>query len=202
MDQQIKDAEWKESAPPAAGAKEPEDFARLLAVPCEVRVVGRGGRYTLAISELGLLVTGKDLATAHAEIMLQRERCLREFAAEGVLDWLPRPGAAPAAGPEKKSLLGQLKPFLVKAAIATALFLGAVNVVSNGLGDVGYVLEKKLDGVASMTPEAVEKHRAKAAKIAEKLGPIVREILAVFDRSVAPGAAPRAEAADNATAKP
>lgn len=201
MDQHIKDTEWKEFAPHAAGAKEPEDFARLLAAPCEVRVVGRGGRYTLAIPELGLLVTGKDLATAHAEIILQRERHLREFAAEGLLDWLPRPGAAPAAGPEKNSLLGQLKPFLVKAAIATALFLGAVNVISGGLGHVGYVLEKKLDGVTSMTPESVEQHRAKAAKIAEKLGPIVREVMVIFDRTARTPSAVN-NAMDNATAKP
>ena len=60
------------------------------------------------------------------------------------------------------------------------MFLGAVNIIGNGLRDVGYVLEKKLDSITAMTPESVEKNRAKAALIAEKLGPIVREVLAVF----------------------
>jgi hypothetical protein len=64
---------------------------------------------------------------------------------------------------------------------------------------VGYVLEKNLDGVVSWTPETVEKHRAKGAKIAENIRPVVLAVMSAFKE---PAAATSPTAGDNSTAKP
>jgi hypothetical protein len=183
MDSDTKNAVETEATLPQPQGDTAKTLAAHLAAPCEVRVVERAGRYTLSIPELGLLVTGKELGAAHAELMRQRERRLKEFAAEGILGWLPRPeaqGGATATALGGRSLLSQLKPFLIKAAIVTAMFLGAVNVIGQGLGDTGYKLEKQLEGLSNWTPEKIEWHRERAQKIAEKLGPTIRELVVMF----------------------
>lgn len=173
-------------------AQPQQDIATYLDAPCEVRMLEREGRFVLSIPELGLAIAGTDLPSVHAELRQARERRLREFAAEGILHWLSKPGSAqaePTAGP---SLLRQLRPFLIKAGVVTLLFLGASNVISNGLRDTGYVLEKKLDALAHLAPESVEKNRLKAAQIAVNLRPIMQELLKVTERPAAP-------ASDNTT---
>ena len=191
---EIKDASWKEAPKGQAGqgsdgAGAP-DITPYLNAPFEVRMLEKGGRFVLYIPELGLTASGKDLAAAHAELKQARERRLKEFAAEGVLDWLPKPGkrednaAGLGAGP---GVLVKLKPFLIKAAVITLMFLGAVNVIGQGVRDTGYKLEKQLEGLSNWTPEKVEWHRERAQKIAEKLGPTMREILVMFREPVAAG---------------
>lgn len=155
------------------------EIQAALAAPFEVRLSQRAGRFVACIPELGLLASAKTVDAAHADIVRQRETRIREYASEGLLHSLPKPGPL-AAEPNGPTLLGQLKVFLIKAAVVAALFLGAVNIIGNGLGNIGYVLEKKLAGTATMTPESVEKHRAQAARIAANLGPILREITAMF----------------------
>ncbi|MBU1230500.1 MAG: hypothetical protein KKA55_06955 [Proteobacteria bacterium] len=186
--------------------KAPDRLQAALAAPCEVRLGTGTGRVIAHIPELGILVRADSVEAAHAEALRQRESRIREFAAEGLLDALPAPNLASSACAARPGLLGQLKVFLIKAAVVAALFLGAVNIISNGLRDVGYTLEKKLDGAANMSAEAVEKNRAKAAQVAEKLGPIVRELSALFARpeapAVSPGVAPASPAASNSTARP
>lgn len=190
----------------ASTPQAPDRLQAALASPCEVRLGTGTGRVIAHIPELGILVRADSVEAAHAEALRQREARIREYAAEGLLGALPAPNAAPSACAARPGLLGQLKVFLIKAAVVAALFLGAVNVISNGLRDVGYTLEKKLDGAANMSAEAVEKNRAKAAQVAEKLGPIVRELSALFARpaapSATPGVAPAEPSASNSTARP
>ncbi|MDO9084163.1 MAG: hypothetical protein Q7U56_12880, partial [Humidesulfovibrio sp.] len=63
-----------------------------------------------------------------------------------------------------------------------------------------------LDGVVNWDAATIEKHRAKSAQVAEKLGPIVRELSVFFTRpealAPAPGATPVEPAASNSTARP
>lgn len=199
------EAGWKDATPPKPPAPRQQDITAALGAPFEARLRENNGRFTLFIPELGLLARGKTLEAARAELLRLREARLREFAEEGLLDELPRPGAQ-AAAEAKPRLLVQLRPFLIKAAVVTALFLGAVNVISNGLRDVGYTLEKKLDGVVNWDAATIEKHRAKSAQVAEKLGPIVRELSVFFTRpealAPAPGATPVEPAPSNSTARP
>jgi hypothetical protein len=185
-----------EATPEAQRQDSPERLQAALEAPCMVRLRTDKGRITACIPELGVIARAGSVEAAHAEALRQREARLREFAEAGLLDELPRPTAVDAGPPR---LLPQLKVFLVKAAVAAVLFLGAVDIISGGLRDIGYVLEKKLDGVAAWTPETVEKHRAQAARLAQKLGPVVRELLKPADAQPAPA---DNAAADNATARP
>lgn len=184
---------------PAAAPTSPETLQAALDAPCVVLLRSHKGRFTACIPELGLLCAAATVEAAHAKILRQREARIREFAAEEMLDKLPRPLAAQDTMQNSKRLLPQLKVFLIKATIAVVLFLGAVNIVSNGLRNVGYVLEKKLDSVTYMTPESVEAHRAKAAKIAMTLGPILREVTVMFATPVSGLTTAPVEAGDTAT---
>lgn len=184
-----------QTATAAPKANTEAEIQAALAAPFEVRLRQRKGRFVAALPELGLIASATSLDAAHADIARQREARIREYAAEGMLDTLPRPDLAPLPGDEGKRLFGQLKVFLIKAAVVALLFLGAVNIIGNALGDIGYVLEKKLAGTATMTPESVEKHRAQAARIAANLGPILREITAMFQTPAPaqPAEAPKAK---------
>lgn len=154
-----------------------------------VRKAAKG--YTVCIPSLGLAHTGKELEASYASLSAKKEAHLREFAAEELLHLVPFPGDSGASQVEanSRSVLQQVKPFLVKAAISALLFFGAVNVIGQGLGDTGYKLEKQLEGLSNWSPEQVEWHRARSAKIAEKLGPTMRELLVMF-RGPAPAGAP------------
>lgn len=183
---------------------DPGRLQEALDAPCEVRLTSRKGRFIAHIPELGILARADSVESAHAEALRQREARIREYASEGLLDALPSPAAA-APGVPGKGLLGQLKVFLIKAAVVAALFLGAVNVIGNGLRNVGYTLEKKLDGVVNWDAATIEKHRAKSALVAEKLGPVVRELTLLFVRPEAPAASaqsPVDPAPSNSTARP
>lgn len=194
------DAHWTVKAPSgAAGASGEAALQAALTTPCRVLITTAKGRTTAAIPELGVLAQGGDPASAHAEALRQREARIREFAAEGLLDLLPKPGAEPETG---RGLFTRLRVFLVKAAIVSALFLGAVNIISGGLRDIGYVLEKKLDSVANWSPEMVEKNRAKAATVAEKLGPTLRELAGAFAQSPARTGTEASGAGQGATSNP
>lgn len=191
-------ADAAETAERRAPEAAPERLQAALDAPCVVRLATHKGRVVAMIPELGLIARAGSVEAAHAEVLRQREARIREFAAEDLLSELPRPGAEeqPEAG---KRLLPQLRVFLIKAAVVAALFLGAVNIIGNGLRDVGYVLEKKLDSVAMWSPESVEKNRAKASLLAAKLGPLLRELAAAFERPEnRPAQTPAAQ--DNSTA--
>ena len=149
----------------------------------EARLLEKAGRFTLCIQELGLLVHDKSLDGAYAKLKQAREQRIMEYASEDLLAWLPRPGAAGTGaqpGGSEPRLLVRLRPFLIKAAIVSALFLWAMNMVNDSARNIGYGLEKKLDGLANMSAESIEKNRAKSALNAEKLGPIVRELAVMF----------------------
>lgn len=160
-----------------------ERLQTLLEAPCVVRLSGRKGRFTACIPELGILVSASTADLAHDEALSRREARIREFASEGMLNELPMPGASQTSLSAQESLLSRLKVFLIKAAVVTVLFLGAVNIISQGLRDTGYTLEKKLQGLSNWTPDKVEWHRERAQMIAEKLGPTIRELLVMFDRT-------------------
>lgn len=154
-----------------------------LAAPFEVRLRQHKGRYSVSIPELGLVVGGKDLAKAHEELLVLRERQIREFAAEGLLHLLTTPGAMSLVVQPDQGTLSKLKSFLVKCLIVSLLFLSGVNLLGQRLSDVGYVLEKKLQGLSNWTPAQVEWHRERSQLIAQKLGPTIRELLVMFRTS-------------------
>jgi hypothetical protein len=172
-----------------------ERLQTLLEAPCVVRLSRRKGRFTACIPEMGILVSAATADLAHDEALSLREARIREFAAEGMLEELPTLGVAQACAPAQESLLSRLKVFLIKAAVVMALFLYMLNSISSGLRDSGYILEKRLQGLANWTPDKVEWHRERAQMIAEKLGPTIRELMVMFDR-----APQRAGAQDNGTA--
>lgn len=180
-------SDTRDTSNTAHAAAQPADEAAIqaaLAAPYEVRLRQQGGKHVLSIPELGLVVSGKSLEAAHAELATQREKRIREFAAEGLLHWLERP--AQAAQPAASGTFAKLRPFLIKCLVVSVLFLGAVHIIGQKLGDVGYVLEKKLQGLSNWTPEQVEWHRARSEQIAQKLGPTLRELQAMF-RETTPG---------------
>ncbi|MBU1042628.1 MAG: hypothetical protein KKF77_16160 [Proteobacteria bacterium] len=177
----------------------PERLQAVLDSPCVVRLRTGGKRVTASIPELGILVSAGGVEAAHAEALRQREARIREFASEGMLDELSTDGGYNISSEPQKRLLPQLKVFLIKAAVVTVLFLAGVNIISNGLGNVGYVLEKKLDGVVTWTPETVEKHRAKGAKVAENLRPVILAVMSAFKEA---SPTTTSTAVDNSTAKP
>ena len=165
----------------------------------EARLLEKAGRFSLCIPELGLLVHDKSLEAAYAKLKQAREQRIMEYASEDLLAWLPRPGAAGTGaqpGGSEPRLLVRLRPFLIKAAIVSALVLWAMNMVNDSARNIGYGLEKKLDGLANMSAESIEKNRAKSALIAEKLGPIVRELAVMFRDQPRPEAGPGAAGAN------
>jgi hypothetical protein len=176
----------------------PERLQAALDEPCLARVRTAKDGVTAYLPELGLLARGKTVEAAHAELMRLREARIREYAAEGLLDELPRPGAGEDPA-QARRLFPKLKIFLIKAAVVAALFLGAVNVISSGLRDTGYVLEKKLDAVSRWTPETVEFHREKAERIGQRLGPVLRALLAPAAPEAKEAEKPAAKNAANAT---
>ncbi|HWR03142.1 MAG TPA: hypothetical protein VN419_03900 [Humidesulfovibrio sp.] len=177
---------------PAAGVDSAE-LQTCLETPYEVRVREQAGRFTLAIPELGLLAQGQSLDAAYAALRQAKEQRIREYAAEGLLAWLPKADAKGLGGADQQpSLLKRLWPFLIKAAVVAALIMWAVGLINESTRNIGYGLEKKLDSVANWSPEDVELNRARAAKVAGKLGPLVRELLVMFrdDPARAQGAEP------------
>lgn len=141
---------------------------------------------------------GKSVESAYAKLVQAREQRIREYASEDLLAWLPKPeaaGHAQAKGGEPR-LLTKLRPFLIKAAVTAAMLVWAMGMINESTRNIGYGLEKKLDGLANWSPETVEKHRARSAQIAEKLGPIIRELLVMFREPAAPGGAAAAKAAE------
>lgn len=163
-------------------AKQAPSLAARLTGPWPVRMLEKGGRFVLSIPELGVVASGTDITAAYEELRQARESMLRKFDAEGVLDWVPRPGEAPSLTPNGVSLLPQLRTFFIKAAVVSVLFLAAMNIISTALRETGYTLEKKLDKIADATPEDVERNRDKAKRISVKLRPIIHELMTIFEK--------------------
>lgn len=182
------DAAFTIVEPPSDAAK--AKLKAYLEAPYEVRLREKAGRFTLSIAELSLLAHGKSMESAYAKLMQAKEQRIREYAAEDLLAWLPTPDVGsphpPAAGGKEPRLLVRLRPFLIKSAIVCAIFLWAMNTINDSTRNIGYGLEKKLDSVANWSPETIEKHRAKSAQIAEKLGPIFRELTVMFHGPATP----------------
>ncbi|MDO9067766.1 MAG: hypothetical protein Q7W05_04850 [Deltaproteobacteria bacterium] len=157
-----------------------------LLAPYEVRVRPKGGgSYLFYIPELGLQHACKSLDEALPVLMSQKEEYLHRFAVEGLLSWVARPGQKPeAASAASPGLVRALLPFAIKAVVVTVLFLGAASVIGNGLNNLGRNLEQGLEGISRWSPDKVDLYRDRSAGIAQKLGPIVRELVVMFDRSV------------------
>lgn len=157
-----------------------------LGAPYEIRVRPKGGgKFLFYIPELGLQLTGESLDAAIPILTRQKEEHLRKFAEADLLCWVSRPGQTPsAAGPTKPSLARALLPFAIKSAVVTLLFLGAANAIDKGLNNLGRGLEKNFEGISKWSPEKVELTRDRAALVAQKLGPTIRELMGMFDRSV------------------
>jgi hypothetical protein len=154
-------------------------------VQAEALVTRRGGKFVLYDPRLGLLVSHADLAAGYALLEKDRAARLAEMAEAGITHWLPEAESRqPGQG---AGMLSRLKPFLIKAVVVSALFFVFLNALSGALRDAGYGLEKKLEGLSNWEPDQVEWHRARAEKIAAKLGPTIRELMGMF-RDPAPGA--------------
>ena len=128
------------------------------------------------------MVSNASLEAAYAEMTALRERRIREFASEGMLHLLSAPGALPGTPAAPTGTAAKLRPFFIKCLVVALLFLGAMNLLSHSLGDVGYVLEKKLQAVRNWTPDEAEKQRALSEKVARNLGPVIRELMVMFQR--------------------
>lgn len=188
-------------APQKAPAAKNPRLEKLLATMPEVRMVMRGGRHVLFLPQLGLHASGKDLQAAYQSLLEARRARLEELAAEDLLHLIPDEDTA-AAVPDPPSLLSRLKPFLAKAAVTTVLVMFVLSAISEGLRDMGYGLEKKLEGLSNWSPEQVEWHRARARKIAEKLGPVLRELRVMFDAPQTGAAPAGADKTETAKAAP
>lgn len=153
-----------------------------------------GDSYLFFLRELGLRHADASLERGFSEILDMKDRFIRDVAAEGLWDWIVEPGARgattaePTPGPLRKLL-----PFFIKLGCVSFLVLVLVAYISNGLREVGYGLEKKLDKIVSMTPETAEQHRTKARAIADKLRPIVLEVLSMFQPAQREAALPAGE---------
>lgn len=156
-------------------------LSRTLALKYDVIVHEKDGGYDFFIRELGLRHASSSLEGGHAELLRKKDEWIKDLAAEGLWDWIVEPGGrpAPAAEPAPGRFQGLL-PFFVKIICVSFLLLVVVAFVSRGGREVGYGLEKKLDSIVTMRPEQVEAHREKARAIAEKLRPIVLEIMGAF----------------------
>jgi hypothetical protein len=172
-----------------------------LSAPCDMYLRRHKGKYSLSIPGLGLMVSDASLEAAYAKMEGLRERRIREFASEGMLHLISGAGALPGAPAAPAGTAAKLKPFFIKSLVVALLFLGAMNILSHTFGDVGYTLEKKLKSVSYWTPEEVEKQREQTEKIAQHLGPIVRELMTMFRQpGEVPGAANATAPVANATA--
>lgn len=143
-----------------------------------VRASGKG--YELLIRELGLRHTCRDLAAGFAEMEAKKEAWLRDLADEGLWDWMTPPGGPEAPENPVRARWRGLIPFFVKFACVAVLLLFVVGRLESALGNIGYTLEKKIDSVLVMTPEKMEANREKARVMAQKLRPIVQEIMGMF----------------------
>lgn len=169
-------------------------LAHHLGLSYDIHVRQIGGRHIFFIRELGIRHENADLAQGYRECIEKKDAWLRDLAEEGLWDWMVEPGAlggASALAPPK-SVLSDLKPFLIKLTLVGVLLFALVTVVSKSLRETGYNLEKKLDAITRMEPESVEMHRAKAHAIAGKLRPIAQEILSIFRAEAESAPAPAA----------
>lgn len=151
----------------------------LLGSAAAVQVQSANGTFTLYEPQLGLLVSCSDLSAGYRQLMADREKRLRELDEAGILHLVPdaKASQAPARGP---SVLVQLRPFLIKAVVVAGLMLYFLSAIGGALRDVGYNLEKQLDGVSHWGPDKTEMYREKSQRIADRLGPIVRALLPMF----------------------
>jgi len=157
-------------------------LAQALDRKYDVIVHRSGDGYVFFIRELGLRHAAASLEAGYAEMLEMKDKWIRDLAAEGLWDWIVEPGeraAAAAAGAAPGRFLG-LVPFFIKLVGVSFVLLVLVAFVSSGLREIGYGLEKKLDSIVTMRPEQAEAHRQKARIIAEKLRPIVLEIVGMF----------------------
>ena len=156
-------------------------LARALGLEYNVIVHKVGGQYLFFIRELGLRHADASLERGYAEVRAQKDEWLRGLAAEGLWDWIVEPGERGGATMEvAPGPLRKLLPFFIKLGSISLVLLVFLAVVSSGLREVGYGLEKKLDSFVLMSPEKVEQHREKAHALAEKLRPILLEIEGAF----------------------
>lgn len=170
-----------------------------LGLTYDVLVRQKAGTYSFFIRELGLRHESSDPVQGLREILEKKDAWIRDLAEEGLWSWIVEPGGQGGVSDAHSapSALAGIKPFLIKLCLVGVLLFALVVVVSNGLRDLGYNLEKKLDSVVAMQPESVEMHRAKAHAIAEKLRPIALEVLTIFrpePESKAPQGAPDTQA--------
>ncbi|OGR35788.1 MAG: hypothetical protein A2051_05715 [Desulfovibrionales bacterium GWA2_65_9] len=157
-------------------------LARVLGLEYNVSVHKSGGRYLFFIRELGLRHADASLERGYAEMQALKDEWLRGLAAEGLWDWIVEPGErAVATTQAAPGPLRKLLPFFIKLSCVSFVLLVLVAFISSALREVGYGLEKKLDSIVLMSPDKVEQHRGKARAIAEKLRPIVLEILGAFE---------------------
>lgn len=157
-----------------------------------VAVKADGKGYMLFIRELGLRHQCDDLARGHAELMAKKDAWIRDLAAEGLWDWIAEPGEASAQEQTAPRRWQSLVPFFVKFACVALLLLVISAKLSSAAREIGFTLEKKIDAVVLMSPDAVEAHRQKARNLALKLRPIVQELGIMFrsDRDSAGDATP------------
>lgn len=148
-----------------------------------VRTSGKG--YELLIRELGLRHTCRDLAAGFAEMEAKKEAWLRDLADEGLWDWMTPPGGPEAPENPVRARWRGLIPFFVKFACVAVLLLFVVGRLESALGNIGYTLEKKIDSVLVMTPEKMEANRERARIMAQKLRPIVLEVMGMFREEAA-----------------
>jgi len=188
MDKQIdaapeNDAPTRDAADETSLADAPDAATQAaLSAPCDMYLRHSKGKFRLSIPALGLMVSNASLEAAYAEMAALRERRIREFASEGMLHLLSAPGALPGTPAAPTGTAAKLRPFFIKCLVVALLFLGAMNLLSHSLGDVGYVLEKKLQAVRNWTPDETEKQRALSEKVARNLGPVIRELMVMFQR--------------------
>lgn len=160
-----------------------EDDGRLtqaLGWSYSVAVRPRGKGYELFIRELGLRHSCQDLSAGFAELEAKKQAWLRELASEGLWDWMTPPGGPEAPENPVRTRWRGLIPFFIKFFCVALLLLVVVGRLESALGNIGYTLEKKIDAVLVMTPEKVEANREKARLMAQKLRPIVQEVMGMF----------------------
>lgn len=172
-----------------------EKLSRFLGLNYEIRVRKVGDTHIFFIRELGLRHASKDLAAGHAEILEKKDAWIRDLAEEGLWDWIVEPGGQPdAASLQQAAPAASYKPFFIKFALVCMLGFALVTVVSNGLREAGFNLERKIDNLVLMPPQDMEKYRAKTHTLATRLRPIMLELVSMFHPE------PEGAAQDNASA--